>query len=252
MAYIRRDDRNQARSGALGHAVYGYFELTLDHLIDFFLRMEVLVNGRAALEVVVRECHARGVEIAAIPARQALYDIEAAGIDEGHAISPLKNLTRLDPSPAFFSIPEQNADRSIRRSVAITAPEPVAAQTTGAKRTTKASKTWTAPRTADGHPDLQGFWTNATLIPLERPVELGNKEFYTEAESAAMDKERVQRENSQANFSKVTSRRTSLIFDPPDGRVPPFMRRGPKARCRGKRRRAPPRSGRKRAEPQLG
>ena len=30
------------------------------------------------------------------------------------------------------------------------------------------------PRTFDGHPELSGFWTNATLIPLERPVELGN------------------------------------------------------------------------------
>ncbi|HXP86440.1 MAG TPA: hypothetical protein VN841_17055 [Bryobacteraceae bacterium] len=29
---------------------------------------------------------------------------------------------------------------------------------------------WTAPRTADGHPDLQGIWTNATLTPLERPA----------------------------------------------------------------------------------
>jgi hypothetical protein len=109
-----------------------------------------------------------------------------------------------------------------------------------AKVTTKASKNWTPPRTPDGHPDLQGYWTNATLIPLERPVELGNKEFYTEAEAAAIDKQRIQRENSQAktdihydnviwqheNYSKVASTRTSLIFDPPDGRVPPLNARG--------------------------
>ena len=103
-----------------------------------------------------------------------------------------------------------------------------------------AAKTWTAPRTPDGHPDLQGYWTNATLIPLERPVELGNKEFYTEAEAAAVDKQRIQRENSQAktdihydnviwqheNYSKVASTRTSLIFDPPDGRIPPLSAAG--------------------------
>jgi hypothetical protein len=89
-------------------------------------------------------------------------------------------------------------------------------------------------------PDLQGYWTNATLIPLERPVELGNKEFYTEAEAAAIDKKRVERENSQAktdihydnviwqseNYSKVATRRTSLIFDPPDGRIPPLSSKG--------------------------
>jgi len=121
---------------------------------------------------------------------------------------------------------------------------PALAQTSSptARLTTKTSNTWTPPRTADGHPDLQGYWTNATLIPLERPMELGNKEFYTEAEAIAMDKQRTQRENSQAKtdihydnviwqketFSKVTSRRTSLIFDPPDGRIPPLSPAGQK------------------------
>jgi hypothetical protein len=113
---------------------------------------------------------------------------------------------------------------------------------TATAQTTKASKTWTPPRTADGHPDLQGFWTNATLIPLERPVELGNKEFYTEAEATAMDKQRIQRENSQAktdihydnviwqheNYKKVETTRTSVIFDPPDGRIPPLSAAGQK------------------------
>jgi hypothetical protein len=120
---------------------------------------------------------------------------------------------------------------------------PVAAQSVNSqtsKLTTKATKNWAPPRTPDGHPDLQGYWTNATLIPLERPVELGNKEFYTEAEAAAMDKQRIQRENSQSktdihydnviwqheNYSKVASTRTSLIFDPPDGRVPPLSAKG--------------------------
>jgi hypothetical protein len=124
--------------------------------------------------------------------------------------------------------------------LSIMAPAPVAAQSTTARLATKASKTWTPPRTADGHPDLQGFWTNATLIPLERPVELGNKEFYTEAEAAAMDKQRIQRENSQAktdihydnviwqheNYSKVATTRTSVLFDPPDGRIPPLSASG--------------------------
>jgi len=46
----------------------------------------------------------------------------------------------------------------------------------------------TAPHTPDGHPDLQGYWTNNTLTPLERPKELGAKEFYTEAELADLIK----------------------------------------------------------------
>src|SRR6266481_5346196 len=62
MAHINRYDSDQAGSGDLGCAVDGYLKLALDHLVDLFLRMEVLVNGRAALEVVMRECHARRVE----------------------------------------------------------------------------------------------------------------------------------------------------------------------------------------------
>src|SRR5207245_875842 len=51
-----------------------------------------------------------------------------------------------------------------------------------------AAQTWTAPRTPDGRPDLQGFWTNATITPLERPRDLGAKEFFTEDEAAAYRK----------------------------------------------------------------
>jgi hypothetical protein len=49
---------------------------------------------------------------------------------------------------------------------------------------------WAAPRTADGHPDLQGFWTNDTVTPLERPAEFGNKQTLTPEEAAAYAKKR--------------------------------------------------------------
>jgi hypothetical protein len=118
---------------------------------------------------------------------------------------------------------------------------PLAGQT--AKLPAKTLKTWTVSRTPDGQPDLQGYWTNATFTPLERPVELAGKEFFTEAESAAFEKQRLQRENSQAqddihydnalwqteNWGRVSNRRTSLIFDPPDGRIPPLTAAGQKA-----------------------
>ena len=58
----------------------------------------------------------------------------------------------------------------------------VPAATKTGNTTAGAKKAWTPPHTPDGYPDLQGYWTNNTLTPLERPNELGVKEFYTEAE----------------------------------------------------------------------
>ncbi|MBV8842021.1 MAG: hypothetical protein JO307_04335 [Bryobacterales bacterium] len=124
---------------------------------------------------------------------------------------------------------------------AILALAPAEAQT--AKSVAKAPKTWTPARMTDGHPDLQGYWTNATFTPLERPAELGIKEFFTEEEAAAFEKQRLLRENSQTaddlhydnvawqteNYAKgVSSYRTSLIFDPPDGKIPPLTSNGRK------------------------
>src|ERR1051325_1874854 len=49
-------------------------------------------------------------------------------------------------------------------------------------QTPSVTKAWTPPRTADGQPDLEGVWTNATITPLERPVDLAGKAFFTLAE----------------------------------------------------------------------
>src|ERR1700676_1660050 len=98
---------------------------------------------------------------------------------------------------------------------------------------------WTPPRTPGGKPDLQGIWTNATLTPLERPPELAGKQVLTQAEAAAYEKQRLQQENGDLRKGSgevvaynelwydrgtkvVGDRRTSLIVDPPDGRVPPL------------------------------
>ena len=111
----------------------------------------------------------------------------------------------------------------------------------GAAGQTPAAKPYTPPRTADGHPVLEGIWTNATLTPLQRPAELAGKSFFTEQEAAAYEKRRVEETNvdrpearkqgdpgayNQAFWDRgthvVQSRRTSLVVDPPDGRIPPM------------------------------
>lgn len=98
------------------------------------------------------------------------------------------------------------------------------------------SKTWNPPRTPDGQPDLQGIWTNPTITPMERPAEFAGKEFLTEKEVAAFEAraadnrvERPAREGDVGNYNQfwfdsgtkaIKTRRTSLVVDPPDGRVP--------------------------------
>jgi hypothetical protein len=104
------------------------------------------------------------------------------------------------------------------------------------------SKNWTAPRTPDGQPDLQGIWSNATITPLERPDDLAGKTALTEKEAAEYEKEVVKRTNvdrregivgTEADVARaynnfwydrgtktVGTRRTSLIIDPADGKIP--------------------------------
>src|SRR5438445_7813408 len=50
-----------------------------------------------------------------------------------------------------------------------------------------------AQQSADRHPDLQGFWTNATATPLQRPAEFKDKPFLTEVEAAAYEKSGLDR-----------------------------------------------------------
>ena len=99
------------------------------------------------------------------------------------------------------------------------------------------------PRGSDGHPLLEGIWNSASLTPLQRPAGLGTKEFYTETEAAAYEKKRVAELNrdrrdgspeadvgrsyNELFYDRGTklapNRRTSLIVDPPDGRIPPMI-----------------------------
>src|SRR5262245_30577336 len=62
------------------------------------------------------------------------------------------------------------------------------AQSVNAKPAKTATKTWTLPRTVEGHPDLQGVWANNNATPLERPKELAGRQFLTDEEVTALKK----------------------------------------------------------------
>lgn len=100
-------------------------------------------------------------------------------------------------------------------------------------------------RTADGHPDLQGIWTNATMTPLERPIGLGKSTTLTEEEATKFEQYLRQAETSDRRdgppdtdvgraynelffdrglgLARIGgSIRTSIIVDPPGGQLPPY------------------------------
>jgi hypothetical protein len=91
-------------------------------------------------------------------------------------------------------------------------------------------------RTADGQPSLEGYWTNDSYTPLERPAELAQKEFFTRDEAIAFVKSRVDRLLAQPkddihyddaiwqaeNYAKSENLRTSLIVTPRNGKLPPL------------------------------
>jgi len=106
----------------------------------------------------------------------------------------------------------------------------------GAALEAQPSGGYTAPRTAWGVPDLQGIWTNATLTPVERPDSMDGQ-VLTAEEAAAFETRSAEARAASDTFipgnvgaynqfwmdgGKVVTgdRRTSLIIDPPDGRIP--------------------------------
>ncbi len=104
----------------------------------------------------------------------------------------------------------------------------------------KAEK-WTALRTAWGEPDLQGVWSYATVTPLERPANQAGKDVLTAEEVAALDREARtgadRRDGTpEADLARAynalwydrgkSDGRTSLIVDPPDGRLPSLTPEG--------------------------
>jgi hypothetical protein len=96
------------------------------------------------------------------------------------------------------------------------------------------------PRTPDGRPDLQGIWNNSTQTPLERPVALGTQRYYTDEELARLrpaNHDAAPRAGDPGTYNQFWweqggfLRQTSLIVDPPDGRIPPLTPQGMERRA---------------------
>jgi hypothetical protein len=121
-------------------------------------------------------------------------------------------------------------------AVVTLAPIAHAAAQTPAKPTPKA---FVPPKTSWGEPDLQGLYTNKTITPLERPAQFANETELTDEQIADLESRAATRsvdngrsKGTEADVSsaynefwwdrgkKVTTKRSSLIIDPPDGRVP--------------------------------
>jgi hypothetical protein len=125
---------------------------------------------------------------------------------------------------------------------------------------TPAKTKWVMPRTPDGHPDLQGTWTNATLTPMERPAAFAGKASLTDEEASAYEKKDLESSNIDNKGSTLLRqtgdvetggynnlfidrgselarvdgvKRTSLIVDPADGHAPAITDKARQARGRG-------------------
>ena len=99
-------------------------------------------------------------------------------------------------------------------------------------------------------PSLDGYWTNDTYTPLERPAEAKGKEFFTPEEAAAFLKSRIDRLLAQSkddihyddaiwqaeNYAKQANLRTSIIVEPRDGKLPPLTEAAQRAAARASRR----------------
>jgi len=101
---------------------------------------------------------------------------------------------------------------------------------------------WTPPRTSWGDPDLQGIWNNSTITELERPQELSGKQVLADDEAAVLEEKATQnridrppRPGDPGTYNQfwfdrgtrvVATKRTSLIVDPTDGKLPPLTAAG--------------------------
>ncbi len=128
--------------------------------------------------------------------------------------------------------------------VSLAGQAPTAAAKAKAPANTAAAEPYTVPRTPWGDPDLQGIWNNATSTPLQRPERFAGKAVLADDEAEQFEEELAKNQNRDnrdggpeaqviAGYNEfwmdarrlelVKDRRSSLIVDPPDGRIPPRL-----------------------------
>src|SRR5687768_3606172 len=117
--------------------------------------------------------------------------------------------------------------------LATSAALPAAAQAKGSTEASAAKRVnpkWKAPRTAWGHPDLEGVWTTDDMrgVPMSRPAQFGTRLYLTDEEFAARAEQRLRARKIDdartGTFRNEEGSRdfgyTSMVIEPPDGRVP--------------------------------
>lgn len=150
--------------------------------------------------------------------------------------------------PAFVAAQTQSAP----------ATKTAATVANSAAKAPSAKKPWVLPRTPDGQPDLHGYWTSLSFTPMERPAKYGNREFLSEKETqdifnagvrgsfdGAAGTGDAENDPTSADYDFKTyglspwqngvrpNHRTSLVVDPPDGRIPPLTAAGEARRKAG-------------------
>jgi hypothetical protein len=170
-------------------------------------------------------------------------DLSKPGLNQQ---SPINNQKRFnDQRSAKSKISSNMRARVVTSAVIVAALAAVLSGQVG-------NKSWSVPRTPDGHPDMQGVWANNGMTPLERPAVWGHRATMTDAELANLKKRAQQlidggdaffadelilaalegktkfssADTQTGNYDqtwlseRIWDNRTSLIFDPPDGRIP--------------------------------